>query len=237
MAPDISPAECISFLYQQVRPVAAFQRGVADYPVKHRAPSVKDNDVADVTVPAPPIAPGSHAVQTHVADQRMMPDHKMMPDHNIMPDHRMIPDHREGNDHKEGTAAEQQTDDPGFILPSDKTSNRRRRVDLAIDAHNERVRTTTASAPSTASTASDSSTPSTTSTLPQEKDAVKTEIIPISISFTVPTTTPTVYNDQIVVEKTLPAARKNIVPLAVDGKTEKPAPAPDLTIPMMVTAR
>lgn len=243
LAPDISPAECISFLYQQVRPVAAYQRGVADYPMKRRAPSVKGNDAAAatvaasaaVTVPAQPIA----SAPTHAADQKEMPDH------------REGSDHTHETDHKEGTAAEQQTDDSSFILPSDKTSNRRRRVDLAIDAHNKRVRTTTASAPSTASTASDASNPSTAFTLPQEKDTVKTEIIPISISFTRPTTTPTVDQThptvdnapleadkmQPSVDLTPPAARKNIVPLAVDGKTEKPAPTPDLTIPMMVTAR
>ena len=110
----MSPADCIGFLFGKIKPVAAFQPGVADFP--HKVDSTSETiTVEDSTVPISVLGPVCAA-----------------PDGGAAPS-------RDAQQSVEDSDA-QHVDDQIFV-PVNKTSRKRRVVDLAIEMHNRRMAT------------------------------------------------------------------------------------------------
>lgn len=118
----MSPAECIGFLFGEIKPVAAFQPGVADYP-SNRSNS-ETITVEDSTVPISVIKPVCAASDGGAAASAPAD---------------AAPSRRDAQQSVEDSDA-QRVDDQIFV-PVAKTSRKRRVVDLAIEMHNRRMAT------------------------------------------------------------------------------------------------
>ena len=117
---SMSPADCIGFLFGEIKPVAAFQPGVADYP-SNRSNS-ETITVEDSTVPMSvlrPVCVASDGGAAASASATSAPE----------PVQQSVED-----------SDAQRVDDQIFV-PVAKTSRKRRVVDLAIEMHNRRMAT------------------------------------------------------------------------------------------------
>lgn len=139
MIPEIdqrlSPAECISVLFREIRPAAVFQPGVADFPPLHStlqpAPTVPISTIKQV---APAV--NDHRTASAAADHK--------------------------TDTAEKSTDEAQPVASDILLPAVKTSRKIRVVDLAIEMHNRRLSATTAAPPAVTPAASPAATPAAT---------------------------------------------------------------------------
>lgn len=123
---NLSPAECISVLFREIRPVAAFQPGVADYPRKATTQPVV-NELSSVPISA--IKPISTTTDVHTAATAPAAAASAAAP---------TADHK-GDPVQTDTVEETQPVAHDILLPVNKISRKRRVVDLAIEMHNRRL--------------------------------------------------------------------------------------------------
>ena len=170
MGGGLPPAEYINALYQEIRPVEVYQKGVAEFPRKEMsapsmpfaqsspAASATTSTTSALSTPLTSIAPGTATTPTPSASIATEAPATPTPSASIATETLATP-----------------AGETASLLPSDKTSGKRRIVDLAIDAHNEKARTA-ASGPSITTTTVSRTTTSNASSLPPKPRVVKTEI-------------------------------------------------------------
>ena len=158
---NMNPAECIAVLFRQIRPAAAFQPGVADFPIN------RSNSQADVpqdlpTVPISAIKP----ISTASADA-----------HSAVSDaHSAV---AAPTDAQTDTDSDAQPVASDILLPITKTNRKMRVVDLAIEMHNHRISTAKADPASDPAAISASSTVfSATSATSSDGEATEDSVAP-----------------------------------------------------------
>ena len=128
---NLRPAECIGVLFREIRPVAVFQPGLADFPTR-RSASQPDAVADSMSAATPPIVPMSAIKPVSAATVAPTPADTHIADAHSAVDHKNDPARTDTDDDAQPVAAD-------IPLPIAKTNRKMRVVDLAIEMHNRRL--------------------------------------------------------------------------------------------------